>query len=883
MAITTLRPNGTVKQSGIIGFGGGVTPHGSTSDNVNATGFTASANNALTWMDFTTAAAAVSATSRVRSSGIRALIAHDGVDIGHNEYGYFRLRDPGVGSTPSSLGPYVGFATINGTGVVSRGPFTTYAAPNGGAWTQAILDRIQMEVKLVDSPGSGLTFLTIREVYLDVDIVAIPVTSAVTVSNFTATTRAQVDWTFTQAEYAQSSYRVLVYSAAQYGAAGFVAGVSTATYDSGIVTSQDTTHTLTADLQNGVTYRAYVQTAIDWPGPEGKLWWSGYVAMTAPGANFTVALSPPPAPVLTATVQPNLPGFRVLLNVSAPINLLTENQANLEVDTTGWAAVANCSISRVTSWSSNGGASLQLSSTAAGNMTAATSVRPSIKQGQRVVIVGVGRSVAVVKSVRLDIRWYDVTGALLSTTTGVAANDATASDTPWYATGVAPVNTRTADVLVNVIATAGAAELHRFDQIGMFFYPTDPGTAAAALALWSAGGYAGSATMEILRSQRVSPTITRGRASNHIHPQMFSGGALTTATDGFYPRQANDLVRQLVLDRPAPEGPEVATAGMIEWTINVGSFSYLDFGVAEGFTTDGMHPYDMPAQPGRTFSFSVWLWAAAAWTGKLYIQYTDAYNVNIGSPIAGASLSITTTEQKCMVSGVAPAGTVAAHVILENSLGTNGHLVYVTQPRWRPADEPDELYPGQMFSFAWESVRATSTFRIPDGQQSVNIYDHEVPGGRPMMYRARVLATTSGGLSVASAPSAPVHVTMPYPANTILKDPLQPENAMRAWRSEDTTSQDEDYTIFHPRGANRSPVKISDYIGGEDGQLQVACITQLHLYRLRNLIPAQGGPLLVQWQHGGQSYILATTRSVEELRAGGPFIVTLGYVETTRP
>lgn len=882
MAVTTIRPNSTDTNVSVTLVGGGATVHGNTSDNNNATRITASVANAYARLGFPNTV--VLGTSRARSVSIRARIYNDGSTPVYREYVGLLLRDPGTAGVPSTnLPQYVG-GTVFSTGI-DTGPYVYYAAPGTNQpWTQAKLDRLQLQIKFYDSPGSGLNVLQVAELFVDVDVVAVPVTSVVTVSNFTSTTKPQVDWTFTHAEYSQTAYQVLVYSAAQYGAAGFVPGISTATYDSGIISSADTTHTLTTDLQNNVTYRAYVQTAIDWPGPEGKFWWSGYVAMTVPGANFTEAVTPPAAPVLTATVQAALPGFRVLLNVSTPLNLLTENQASLETDTSGWAAVANNTISRSTAWSAHGAASLQMSSTAAGDMSAAVSARPSIKQGQRVVITATGRSAVSVRSVRIDIRWYDIAGALISTTTGTAANDATGADTPWYATGVAPVNTRTADVLINVLATGGAAEIHRFDKIGMFFYPTDPGTAVAAAALWSAGGYASNATLEILRAERVSDTITRGRASNHIHPQLFSGGALTTLTDGFYPRQANDLVRQLVLDRAAPEGPLQTTAGMIEWTINVGAFSYLDFGVADGVATDGTHPYAFPAQPGRDFTFSVWIWAAAAWSGKLYIQYTNAFNTAIGAPIAGSALAITTTEQKCTVTGTAPAGTVYAHVILENSAGTNGHLVYVTMPRWRPNDEPDEPFPGQVFAFVWKPVRATSAFRIGDGQQSVNIYDHEMPGGRPAIYRARVLATSSTGFSMASDPSVPVHISMPYPAATLLGDPLQPENWMVARRLEDTTSQDDDYTIYHPRGASKSPVKVSDFIGGEDGQLQVACRSELDLYRLRQLLPAQGSPLLVKWKHGGQSYILVTTRSVEEIRVGGPqFIVTLGYVETTRP
>lgn len=107
----------------------------------------------------------------------------------------------------------------------------------------------------------------------------------------TTTQKPTVTWSDTLASGgAQSSYRVVTYSQAQYSAGGFAPGSGPSMDDSGVVVSTVTSYTLANFLLNG-NYRAYVQI-VQSPGGQSSPWvFSG----------FTQGVSQPSAPSITAT------------------------------------------------------------------------------------------------------------------------------------------------------------------------------------------------------------------------------------------------------------------------------------------------------------------------------------------------------------------------------------------------------------------------------------------------------------------------------------------------------------------------------------------------------------------------------------------------------
>lgn len=870
MSTVTLSPNTLIGNSGIsvVGTGSVLT---ALSDASDATYIVGTTNNGYAKLHLTSTTIA---PQRIRSTLIRVRDAHDssgggpetGIAFLYDTKGPGRSAQMDLNRTATSVAAQIG-------------GLDTHGAPAGQPWTQALLDRLAIQVQLFGTSD----WLRVHKLEVDVELNTRPVTSAVTVTGFTTSTQPDVSWTFTQAEgFLQSRYRVLIYSAAQFGAAGFSAGVSAATWDSGDQFGDANDVPLVIDLTNGTTYRAYVKTAMDWPGPEGQLWWSTYVA----SSSFTVTVVPPATPSLTVVGEPTLPGYRNRVTVSlAGFNLLDTDTASFEGGTIGgWVAGANTNTPTVSATNPKSGINdMLLTATAAGTIEALSGTFASaerVKPGTVVSATASFRALVTGRITSVGIRFFDVSGVTISTPMSSTVTDTTTGYvTPTLANQAVPANAYSAVVRVLIGGTAALGEQHRVDEAGLLIGPS---------ATWSQGGYGGGSVL-VQRSQRVSPNIGRGPARNWVHPQVYSGGALTTGTDGFYPRQANDSVIQRRLDRPAPESPVTGTAGMIEWQIRVGSFSYVDIGAPDAVATDGQHPYMFPAVPSLAFTGSVWLWGSAAITIRLGLIFTDAFNTQVGSTTLTANTALTTTAQKVAVAATAPAGTVYARMVVEDTLAATGISVFIAQPKFRPSFEPDEAWPGTTWSFAWDTMRGTPWPLPTTGDDTLVLYDHEAPPGRPIMYQAQILAAAPDGTSVSSAPSIPVSTYMDEPTRNLLKDPLQGENAMIVNIAPDWSEQQAvDATVFHPLGRDAAangtadPIQIRDWLGGQDGSYVLSTLTELELYRLRNLTGANT-PLLIQWAEGGQTYVLvadgsATARSSREL-----FRTTVKTVQCARP
>jgi len=150
------------------------------------------------------------------------------------------------------------------------------------------------------------------------------------------------------------------------------------------------------------------------------------------------------------------------------LNALTEQQSDLESGVAGWAADANCSVAQSSTERATGASSLRLSSTGAGDMRATT---PAGTSGEPVVAGrtysggGAVKTGASARSARALIRWYDAAGTLLSTTTGGSSTDATTGWVAVLATAAAPAGAAFAALVVEVLATGGAGELHYFDRL----------------------------------------------------------------------------------------------------------------------------------------------------------------------------------------------------------------------------------------------------------------------------------------------------------------------------------------------------------------------------------------------------------------------------------
>jgi hypothetical protein len=868
MTVTTVRPDSTISNVN-VNTSGGASAFSVLDDSPTNDATVAQGNTHRATIKLGLATTTVGATNRVKQVKIRARGAHEGTDVGHAEQVNLRLYDP----TPGVAGRNNAFVTYSTT-------FADYAAgyettpPGGTAWTQAIVDRLQGVAFWLASVNGF--FIKISELFVDLDIYSQPVASAVTVAGTTSGTRPTYSFTFAQTEgLPQTGLQVKVFSLAQYSATGFDPATSTATWSSGVLVTDAVTGTVGMDLANGTTYKVYVAAGIDWPSEQGlgSVWYSAWAGSAA----FTISVVPPPAPTVVVTVQPDLPGYRNLLRITSPVNLITEQQASLEdTTTTGWAATLNNTISNSSVYATSGTRSLQMSSTASGTMTAEMSTRPVVKAGVTLTALGTVRSAVSARTVRVGIRFYDVSGALIGATNfGSPLVDATGSDTTPSVTVVSPATTYSAAIVLEVQSTGVAAEIHRWDAMDLHY---------GSVVAWTPGGFNTSASVVVYRSQRISKTIARGPARNWLHPQLFSAGAFTTSTDGFYVRNTGDTIRTMPLDRASPEGPGEVSAGMIEWTVRTTTGGALDIGAPNGVVTDGLSPYLFPAVPGKSMTATVWAWASAAWTTRLGIVYTDRFNTQVGSTTWTAPTALSTTEQRLSVAATPPAGTCFARMVLENNTPAASVQVYLCMPRFRVTADPDEAWPGQVFNWETETVRLLSSAAFADGASDVVLYDHEPPAGRPCLYWARVAATTAAGLPMVSLDSTAVHVYTPAPSRTLLKDPFQPENAytMRAL-TDHTLAQDEDADELHILGLDGQPVFFRTWLSGENGKLAVFAASELERYRLDQLHPT-ARPLLVHWSTGGNTYIRITRRTKAPLRIGaGYWRAEFDYVQTARP
>jgi hypothetical protein len=164
----------------------------------------------------------------------------------------------------------------------------------GPVYTQALIDNRAMKVYRIQPTGT-IPFRIMRFELLFTYNEA-PVVSAVAASPMTSS-RPTVTWTYLDPEGDnQERRRIKVFSAAQYGIGGFNPDTSPHTWDSGEVYAATQTATVGADLQNGVTYKAYVKASDVGSGGRYSAW--------ALSSTFTIALTPPPAPTLAITMQP---------------------------------------------------------------------------------------------------------------------------------------------------------------------------------------------------------------------------------------------------------------------------------------------------------------------------------------------------------------------------------------------------------------------------------------------------------------------------------------------------------------------------------------------------------------------------------------------------
>lgn len=291
MAVTTVRPNATASGSTLFTISGGSgSLHAATSDDSDSTFFSKSTSivgQASALLDFGTTT--ISASQRVKRVRIRARVSTPTAAGRINVYLGSRADNQNYFHSALAIrGQYTSITTFTG-------PWQT-AAPNGADWSQATINGLR--AKFTEYNDTGVLG-SVYELFIDIDIVAQPtVTVSAPTGTITNSAAPDVTWAYADTDNeTQAYYQIKVFTAAQYGAGGFNASTSTATYDSGQVASSDQTAVVGDLLLNG-TYRAYVRVA---KVVNGSPFFSDY-AFSAFVLNNTV----PSVPLLSAAWNSSL-------------------------------------------------------------------------------------------------------------------------------------------------------------------------------------------------------------------------------------------------------------------------------------------------------------------------------------------------------------------------------------------------------------------------------------------------------------------------------------------------------------------------------------------------------------------------------------------------
>lgn len=403
-----------------------------------------------------------------------------------------RMARPAAGS---QLYVRQGYVTDPAAGIVRYGVADQYSgtaslynavgvpritAPDGSAWSQQSLNNLVVKVTDYASASAAITSLYELDAIVDINIRPSASVTAPT-GTVTDSSRPAVAWSYSDADGdPQTVYEVKVFTAAQYGATGFSADTSTATWGSGLVTSSDTGVTIPVDLDTGTTYRAYVRVG----HPIG----SGNFISDWAFTTFTMNYAAPPQPALDVSFSPT---FNVVyITATGRTNYLSDNDAVFTSSTGTWTAVQACALSRTTSPFLVGVASLRVDSTSGATMKARTGLYAIADDGQAISGIASLRADAVGRSCRLSLYWYDSSASLISITDGSLITDTFSAWTTASVSALPPGNAASAALGVEIQSPA-SGEDHFVDRVALH-----PGP----IPTWGPGGLYASQTLLVQRS-----------------------------------------------------------------------------------------------------------------------------------------------------------------------------------------------------------------------------------------------------------------------------------------------------------------------------------------------------------------------------------------------
>jgi hypothetical protein len=471
----TLLPNGTRSGAGDFTVTGAGSIHAALNDSSDSTTVLRTSTTDTKSLVVNCGTYTLGASERVQSVRVAVRMARGG----NQSKVYVRLgyvTDAAAGTIRyAAADQYTGSSTI---GWVNGAYRTT--APDGQDWDQSRLNELVVKVTDYSPTSGGRT--TFYEVKVEVEVNARPTLTVGSPTGTVAdTSRPAIGWTYSDADGdAQTVYETRVFTAAQYGAAGFDPATSSAVWESGVVSSSDPGVTPGVDLEDGVTHRAYVRA--------GHAIGSGSYLSDWAFSTFTVDYEAPPAPDLSTAFQALY--NRVTLTAVGHTNYLTVDDATFDATAGTWAAISGCSVARSTAFALSGSSSLAITATAAGTMSARSGLYAIPTDGQQVAARADFRPDGSARTVRMLLRWFNAASTLLSTSTG---SNVTETGAAWTSASIAatpPAGATQVQVGVEIVSAA-SAEVHYIDKVSLHNGST---------AYWSPGGLYDAQTIFLERS-----------------------------------------------------------------------------------------------------------------------------------------------------------------------------------------------------------------------------------------------------------------------------------------------------------------------------------------------------------------------------------------------
>ncbi|MFB7919231.1 carbohydrate binding domain-containing protein [Streptomyces sp. NPDC056061] len=316
--------------------------------------------------------------------------------------------------------------------------------------------------------------------------------------------------------------------------------------------------------------------------------------------------------------------------MSVTTNLLPPNVAEVETDTSGWTAGANTALFKSTRYYT-GAASLGMTATAAGSVTATTTARVAVTAGLEYTAYtyAAGVTATAGRTAQIRVDWY----AAISGGTALGTATSTAVALPNATTWIGPPTV--------LVATAPAGA--RYAAVTV----TVTGLAAAG--------------------QAVVDAIAFGRPNTPTYNLLpYNVASAEIDTSGWRTYGTATLTRD-------------STRAYEGWySMVVGSTAA---GTA-GIETSDVHP----VTPGTEYLAYSYVYASATSTHRAIIQWVDAAGAT--TDVAQTWSVLASTWTRCMVAGVAPPGAVAARVRLEAEFVDTAQTLRTDQVVMRVAPTP---------------------------------------------------------------------------------------------------------------------------------------------------------------------------------------------------